>query len=80
MTIELTAEDKVRAERLVASGRFSSIAEVVHASIAVVEEEERWKAQAREKIQAGVDAIDRGDIVEQQEVEETLKSFMRKTA
>ena len=80
MTIELTPEDKVRAERLVASGRFASIAEVVHVSIAVVEEEERWKAHAREKIQAGVDAIDRGEVLEQEEVEKTLKSFMRKSA
>ena len=80
MEITLTPEDQKLVDELAASGRFQSPSEVIHASLLVMQEEERWRNEARSKIDEGLDAIERGDIVKQEEVEQTLQSFMRKSA
>jgi putative addiction module CopG family antidote len=80
MEITLTPEDQKLVDELAASGRFQSPSDVIHASLLVMQEEERWRNEARSKIDEGLDAIERGDIVKQEEVEQTLQSFMRKSA
>jgi len=80
MEIPLTAEDQKLIDELVASGRFESPSDVINASLLILQEEERWRTEARSKIDEGLDAIERGDAVEQKEVEQMLQSFMRKSA
>jgi len=80
MEITLTPEDQKLVDELAASGHFQSPSEVIHASLLVMQEEERWRKEVRSKIDEGLDAIEQGDIVKQEEVEQTLQSFMRKSA
>ncbi|HZY62276.1 MAG TPA: hypothetical protein VFE38_07095 [Edaphobacter sp.] len=80
MKITLTSEDQKLIDELSASGRFQSPSDVIHASLLVMQEEEHWRAETRTKIDEGLDALERGDVVSQEEVEQMLQSFMRKSA
>jgi putative addiction module CopG family antidote len=80
MEITLTPEDQKLVDELAASGRFQSPSDVVHASLLIMQEEEQWRNEARAKIDEGLEAIERGDLVQQEEVEQMLQSFMRKSA
>ena len=60
MTIDLSPEDQQQAEVLVASGRFSSISEALHAGLQAIHEEEEWQDYARDRIAAGLEDIEAG--------------------
>lgn len=60
MSIDLNPEDQQEAEALVASGRFASVAEALHAGLQAIHEEEDWQDYARDRIAAGLEDIEAG--------------------
>jgi putative addiction module CopG family antidote len=60
MGVELEGENLKIAEALVASGRFESVSEAVHAGLEAIHEEEEWKDYARDRIEAGLADIEAG--------------------
>ncbi len=61
MKIELEPEQEELAESLIKQGRFASPADVVGASLELIQSEEEWKAYAQQRIDAGVAAMERDD-------------------
>jgi putative addiction module CopG family antidote len=74
MSITLTPEDQKKAEALVASGRFSSVSEALHAGLEAIEEDAEWQDYARDRIAAGLEDIEAGRTVPLEEVLEMLRA------
>ena len=66
MNISLTPELESFVDSRVASGRYQSASEVVHAALRLLETEERDReaalAELRQKIHLGLDQIQRGEV------------------
>jgi putative addiction module CopG family antidote len=60
MPIDLSPEDQQKAEALVASGRFTSVSEALHAGLEAIQEEEEWQDYARDRIAAGLEDLEAG--------------------
>jgi antitoxin ParD1/3/4 len=68
MNVHLTPELKKLVDDRVASGLYSSASEVVRAGLRLLEEDERWRAEIRSKIAAGVAQAKAGDLLDGDEV------------
>ncbi len=64
MNVSLTPELEKFVTDTVARGRYGSASEVVRAALRILEEEERWKDYAREKIARGMEDFAAGRIVD----------------
>ena len=80
MTINLSPEDQEKVEALIASGRFTSIAEALHAGLERLEWELRWSAEIQACIDAGVEAAAQNDFVDNAELDSLFSSYERKSA
>jgi antitoxin ParD1/3/4 len=80
MNVSLTPELEKMVADTVASGRYSSASEVVRASLRHFEEEERWNAYLREKIQQGLDDIAAGRVVDGETAMKRIRKAIRKRA
>jgi antitoxin ParD1/3/4 len=80
MSVELEEEDLKIAEALVASGRFDSVSQAVHAGLEAIHEEEEWKDYARDRIEAGLADIEAGRTKPLDEVLAMLNSYNQKQA
>lgn len=80
MTIDLSPEDQKHAEALVASGRFASIEEAIHAGLQAVDEPEEWKDYARDRIDAGLADIEAGRTKSAEEILAMLDSYSQRKA
>ncbi len=80
MEITLSADDRELLDELMSSGRFKSEDELIHASHTAFKEQEDWKRDLNEKIAEGLADIDRGDLIQDTEVEAILQTYVRKTA
>jgi len=80
MSIDLTPEDQQAAEALVASGRFASIADAVHAGLQAVQEDSEWPSYANDRIEAGWADMEAGRTIPAEEFEEWLNSKMPQRA
>jgi Arc/MetJ-type ribon-helix-helix transcriptional regulator len=80
MTVDLSPEDQQKAEALVASGRFASVAEALHAGLSALEWEVQWSADVQASIDEGVVAALRNDFVDDTEVDALFASHQRKSA
>lgn len=49
-------------------GRYASVAAVVEAGLQLLAEEEEWSDELRREVQVGLDEIDRGEIMDREEV------------
>ena len=57
MNVHLTPELKKLVDDRVASGLYGSASEVIRAGLRLLDEEDRWKAEARRKVAEGVYAM-----------------------
>jgi len=78
MSITLSPEDQKKAEDLVASGRFSSINDALHAGLEAIEEDPEWQEYARDRIAAGLEDIKAGRTVPAEEVLAKLRTYDQK--
>lgn len=73
MDLTLTPEIEAAVRRLVESGRYANEIEALSAAVRLLEEEEHALAELREKAQLGVEAAERGDLFDGDEVLADLK-------
>lgn len=64
MAIRLPADVEAGIRQKVESGHFSDAAEVVREAMRLLDDQERQLASLREKLQIGLDQLDRGEGVE----------------
>ncbi|MFJ6023216.1 type II toxin-antitoxin system ParD family antitoxin [Brevundimonas sp. NPDC092305] len=71
MTVELGALEPIVAD-LVANGRYGSKSEVLRAGVRLVQEREARLAELMMKLQEGIDAADRGELLDIDDVFDEL--------
>jgi antitoxin ParD1/3/4 len=64
MNVSLPTELEKFVIDTVATGRYSSASEVVRTALRILEEEERWKSEMREKVAKGLEDAAAGRIVD----------------
>jgi antitoxin ParD1/3/4 len=83
MSIALTPTQEQLLDRLIRTGRYSSAAEVLSAALQLLEEQERhyeqWLEETRQKVQVGIDELERGEGLNGEVVIERLREKLRKT-
>ncbi len=72
MSISLSPEDQKIVEALVASGRFNSADDALHAGLEALEEDKDWQRYASDRISVGLADIEAGRTVSVDEVLEML--------
>ena len=80
MDIKLTPEQDQLVECLVAQGRFASPADVVDASLALIQAQTEWQQYAQRRIDAGVEAYQSGDYAPDEEIDSLFAKYQRKSA
>jgi putative addiction module CopG family antidote len=80
MEIDLTTEDQQIIDGLLAQGRFASASEVIAASLTFMQAEAEWKKYAQQRIDAGVEAAERGDFASESDVDSLFAGYQRKSA
>lgn len=60
----LTSHDEELAQQIIATGRFSDVAQVVSVALHQLDERERGLDNLRAAIAVGLEAIERGDVIE----------------
>lgn len=81
MSIALTPIQEQLLERLVSTGRYGSATEVLDAALQLLEERERyyeqWLEETRQKIQVGIDELERKEGLDGEAVVERLREKLR---
>ena len=80
MNVSLTPELEQFVAETVATGRYSSASEVIRAALRILEEDERWKVYAREKVARGLEDVAAGRIVSSEQLMARLEERKRKRA
>jgi antitoxin ParD1/3/4 len=80
MNVSLTPELEQFVADKVATGRFTSASEVVRSALRTLEEEDRWKAYARDRIQRGLDDQAAGRTMTSEQFLARIEARKRKTA
>ncbi len=77
MSISLTSEQEQLVQDLVATGRYQGTEEVIQRALSLLEEfgvqYEQWVNETKEKIEVGLEELDRGQGIELDVVVEQLK-------
>jgi len=81
MTIALTTTQEQLIERLVNTGRYSNVSEAIDTALQLLEEREhhyaQWLEETRQKVQVGLDELDRGEGIDGEVVVERLREKLR---
>lgn len=81
MTIALTSTQEQLIERLVNAGRYGNASEALDTALQLLEERERhyeqWLEETRQKVQVGLDELDRGEGVDGEVVIKQLRAKLR---
>ncbi|MCY7273025.1 MAG: type II toxin-antitoxin system ParD family antitoxin [Phormidesmis sp. CAN_BIN44] len=81
MTIALTTTQEQLIERLVNTGRYGNVSEAIDTALQLLEERERhyaqWLEATRQKVQVGLDELDRGEGIDGEVVVERLREKLR---
>jgi antitoxin ParD1/3/4 len=80
MEITLTPEQEKFIAQAVASGLYTSPDEVIGASLSQLEEEESWKAYAKEKIAKGLQDLAAGRVITSDELLRRVSARHQKEA
>jgi antitoxin ParD1/3/4 len=80
MNVSLTPELEKFVSDKVATGHYASASEVIRAALRILEEEERWKTYAREKIARGMEDVAAGRIVDGETAMRRIRDAARSRA
>ena len=80
MNVSLTPELEAFVQETVATGQYTSASEVVRASLRRFQEEERWKALIKTKLDEGLKDFAEGRTVSREEFLAEIKARRRKSA
>jgi antitoxin ParD1/3/4 len=78
MNVRLTPEQEELVKRLVFEGRYATASEAIHAGLQLLEQELAWKADARKKIQEGLDDLKAGRVVDGEKAIEQIRKKLRR--
>lgn len=67
MDVQLTPEVEALIRRKVATGMYRNAAEVVHAALRLLVEDDEWKTDVRGKVRVGMEDLRAGRIVDGEE-------------
>ena len=67
MNVSLTPELEKFVDDTVATGRYGSASEVVRAALRALEQEQEWLAYARRKIEIGLQQMEAGQFITEEE-------------
>ena len=77
--MQLTPEEARLLERLMAEGPFASASEALGAALRLLEQDLAWKADARRKLQEGLEDVAAGRVVDgEKAIEEILAKVGRR--
>ncbi|MEQ8763740.1 MAG: type II toxin-antitoxin system ParD family antitoxin [Planctomycetota bacterium] len=77
MNIHLTKELERLVQERVSSGRYASASEVVCAALRLLEEDERWRDEVRQKIAEGVASAKAGQLLDGDVVFDEIEKSLR---
>lgn len=83
MTVELSTEDQAKAEALVASGRYCSIADALHAGLEALSVEEivfPWTPELQDAIDQGAAAMTKHGFANESDVDALFERYTPESA
>lgn len=76
--MQLTPEQAELLARLVTEGRYSTPTEAIHAGLKLLAQDLAWKADARRKIQEGLEDLEAGRVVDGEKVVEEIRRKLKR--
>lgn len=79
MNVRLTPQQEEFIHRQVADGRYLSASEVIREGLRLLADEEKWKAEVRQKVATGLEQLRAGQVVDGEEaVKNVLKDLKKR--
>lgn len=79
MNVRLTPQQEEFIHRQVADGRYLSASEVIREGLRLLADEEKWKAEVRQKVATGLEQFRAGQLIDGEEaVKNVLKDLKKR--
>ncbi|MCC7170450.1 MAG: type II toxin-antitoxin system ParD family antitoxin [Planctomycetes bacterium] len=79
MNVRLTPQQEEFVHRQVADGRYLSASEVIREGLRLLADEEKWKAEVRQKVATGLEQFRAGQLIDGEEaVKNVLKDLKKR--
>ncbi|MBK6940847.1 MAG: type II toxin-antitoxin system ParD family antitoxin [Planctomycetes bacterium] len=79
MNVRLTPQQEEFVHRQVADGRYLSASEVIREGLRLLADEEKWKAEVRQKVATGLEQFRAGQLVDGEDaVKNVLKDLKKR--